>query len=159
VRGLYFAFHYSRDIWRGNQVRNSDFIYGAKSVGFADRSLWEEARTKGQLALEQLIINGLDGTSVTAVLIGKETHTRPWVTFEIKKSIERGNALIGIRIHHLKDQTGHTDIPGKVPQALKDRRSPIHDWNYKPHDLGEWVEQAYREQCRKPGLLDWLFGG
>ena len=158
MRGLYFAFHYTRDIWRANQVRNSAIVFGPKSVGFSDRSLWEEAKTKGPKALEQLIINGMDGTSVTAVLIGQETWRRPWVNFEIKHSIERGNALIGIRIHHLKDQHRQTDRAGKVPALLKSRLAPIHKWAFKAEELGQWIEKAHRCQCQRPSFWDWLIG-
>lgn len=108
MRGIYFAFHYTRDIWRVNQVRNSGVIEGAKSVGFADRSLWEDAKTKGQRALENLITDGMKGTSVTVVLIGQETASRPWVKFEIEESIRRKNALLGVRIHHLPSECGLT---------------------------------------------------
>src|SRR4051812_24368994 len=45
MRHVYFAFHYKSDIWRVNQVRNSGLLFGAKSVGFADRSLWERTKS------------------------------------------------------------------------------------------------------------------
>lgn len=153
MRGLYFAFHYTRDIWRVNQVRNSGIIEGPKSVGFADRSLWEEAKTKGQRALESLIVEGMKNTSVTVVLIGKETASRPWVEFEIEESIRRKNALIGVRIHHLKDQRGRADRSGPVPALLRKRKSPIHKWTGDASELGEWAESAYRKQLN-PSVFD-----
>ena len=56
MRHVYFAFDYENDIWRVNQVRNSGLLFGSKSVGFADRSLWEKAKTKRRQALERLIL-------------------------------------------------------------------------------------------------------
>jgi MTH538 TIR-like domain (DUF1863) len=147
VRHVYFAFHYENDIWRVNQVRKSGLLFGAKSVGFADRSLWEKAKTKGRGALEKLILSGLEGTSATVVLIGEETADRAWVDFEIEQSYERNNALVGIRIHHLADQYGSASRRGRVPALLKKIGAPIHEWDANPHDLGDWVEQAIDVQC------------
>lgn len=147
MRHVYFSFHYKQDIWRANQVRNSGIAFGARSVGFVDRSLWEEARTKGRSSLERMIRNGLEGTSVTAVLIGSKTASRPWVDFEISESIERGNALIGIRIHHLKNRFRKTDRAGAIPPRLKNCDAPIYKWRNRASDLGDWVEAAFQDQC------------
>lgn len=147
MRHVYFAFHYENDIWRVNQVRKSGLLFGAKSVGFADRSLWEKAKTKGRRALENLILSGLEGTSATIVLIGEKTADRRWVDFEIEESYERNNALIGIRIHHLADQYGYASRRGRVPSFLRKIGAPIYNWEANPHDLGDWVEQTIEDQC------------
>lgn len=147
MRNVYFAFHYTKDIFRVNQVRNSGLLFGANSVGFSDRSLWEKAKTKGRAALERMILNGLEGTSATVVLIGEETADREWVQFEIEESYERNNALVGVRIHHL---IGHDKKPsrrGRVPDLLKQIGAPVYDWNSEPHALGDWVDDAIAEQC------------
>jgi hypothetical protein len=147
MRHVYFAFHYEDDIWRANQVRNSGLVFGARSVGFADRSLWEKAKTRGHGALEKLILDGLDGTSATVVLIGEDTADRPWVKFEMQESYDRNNALVGVRIHHLADQRGYASRKGRIPELLREIHAPIYEWEANPHDLGEWVEQAIDEQC------------
>ncbi len=147
MRHVYFAFHYEKDIWRVNQVRNSGLLFGAYSVGFADRSLWERTKTSGRVALERLILDGLNGTSATVVLIGEETANRDWVRFELEESYERANALIGVRVHHLADQRGYSSRKGRIPDLLKEIGAPIYDWNANPHDLGDWIEDAIEEQC------------
>ena len=49
----------------------------------------------------------LEGTSVTVVLLGTNTLTRPFFQYEICKSIKRGNVVIGVHVHNIKDmQTG-----------------------------------------------------
>lgn len=50
MRNVYFSFHY-QDVWKVNQIRNAGIIVGARSAGFADRSLWEEAKEKSRAAL------------------------------------------------------------------------------------------------------------
>jgi len=152
VRHVYFSFHYM-DIWKANQIRNSGIVFGAKSAGFADRSLWEEAKEKNQRALERLIDEGLEGTSVTAVLIGSQTASRPWVRYEINESIRRRNALLGLHINKVPDRKGGTARRGRVPSLLNEHGAPTHVWS-TAKDFGEWVEEAWRKQNEKPGFID-----
>ena len=48
ARRAFFSFHYQRDIWRVNQVRNIPNVTGCAAAGFQDASLWEEAKRKGE---------------------------------------------------------------------------------------------------------------
>ena len=86
---------------------------------FQDGSLWEEAKKKGDAAVKRLIDSGLKNTTVTVVCIGAKTAGRKYINYEIDKSLERGNGLVGIQIHHLKDQDGNTDSPGKDPPRIE----------------------------------------
>ena len=143
ARKVFFSFHYQRDLWRVNVVRNSGVIDGVSAAGFHDASLWEETKRKGEGAVKQLINNGLNGTSVTVVLIGAETSNRRFVTYEIEKSIACGNGLLGIYINNIKDKDGRTDPLGAVPAALSNSGAPVYMWEYGK--LGEWVEKAYKK--------------
>jgi len=49
------------------------------------------------------------------VLIGTETWQRPWVRYEILKSYERGNALLGIHINGITDKYNRTFSQGLNP--------------------------------------------
>ena len=115
ARHVYFAIHYQPDIFRVNQIRNSWVTQGTRESGFFDDSLWEKARKTSPLALKRLIHSGLENTSVTAVLIGTATYSRRWVNYEVIKSFERGNGLLGIRIHRLKNQYGKLSKKGFNP--------------------------------------------
>lgn len=140
ARRVFFSFHYQNDLWRVNQVRNSHVVEGTAAAGFQDASLWEEAKLKGDAAIKRLIDKALEGTTVTAVLIGTETANRRYVDYEIQKSVERGNGLLGIYIHQLKDSRGHTSAQGQVPWRLVHHSAPIYFWE---HDkFGSWVEQV-----------------
>ena len=143
ARKVFFSFHYQRDLWRVNVVRNSTVVEGAAAAGFHDASLWEEAKKKGDAAIKALIDSGLNGTSVTVVLIGAETSTRKYVTYEIEKSIERGNGLLGIRINNIKDKDGRIDSLGVTPSALAAAGAPIYTYEYGK--VGGWVEDAYKK--------------
>jgi Thoeris protein ThsB, TIR-like domain len=116
ARRVFFSFHFQRDIFRVNVVRNHwltkpDHL----EAGFYDASLWEEAKKKGDAAVKNLIDAKLNGTSVTAVLIGLETYERKYVLYEIEKSIRDGKGLVGIYIHDIKDISGKVDPRGKNP--------------------------------------------
>jgi hypothetical protein len=143
ARKVFFSFHYQRDLWRVNVVRNSGVIEGVSAAGFHDQSLWEETMKKGDDAIKKLIDNGLNGTSVTVVLIGAETASRNYVSYEIEKSIVRGNGILGIRVNNIKDQDGHTDSLGAVPAALTKVGAPVYTYEYGK--LAEWVENAYKK--------------
>jgi hypothetical protein len=143
ARKVFFSFHYQRDLWRVNVVRNSTIVEGTSVVGFHDASLWEEAKRKGDAQIKRLIDNALIGTSVTVVLIGAQTSNRQYVTYEIQKSIERGNGILGVRIHLIKDQNGATDTYGLTPAALTASGAPVYTYEYGK--LGGWIEDAYKK--------------
>jgi hypothetical protein len=76
-------------------------------------------------------------------LVGAETAGRKYVTYEIEKSIGRGNGLLGIYINNIKDRNGRIDPLGPIPAALSKSGAPVYTWEYGK--LGEWVEKAYRK--------------
>jgi hypothetical protein len=129
ARRVFFSFHYTGDIWRANQVRNSNVVAGADTAGFFDHSEYEEAKKKGKEAIEKMILKHLDNTTVTVVLIGAETASRPWVKFEIAESEKRKNGFLGIRIHHLKNQDGQTSYPGPKPSVSAGVVFPDYAWD------------------------------
>src|SRR3954454_15604324 len=98
ARRVFFSFHYERDVWRASIVRNSWLTKEREAAGFWDAGIWEDAKKKGDAAIKTMIDNSLKNTSVTAVLIGKETASRPYVKYEIEQSIGRGNGILGVRI-------------------------------------------------------------
>jgi len=143
ARKVFFSFHYERDIWRTNVVRNSGIVEGSAAAGFHDASLWEETKKKGDAEVKKLIDKGLIGTSVTVVLIGAETSTRKFVDYEIEQSIARGNGLLGIKISGIKDKDGKTDVQGAVPARLTNAGAPSYTWDCDR--FGDWVEAANKK--------------
>lgn len=116
VRKVFFSFHYEQDVWRANVVRNSWVTKpNREAAGFIDAAEFEKLKKQGDLAVKRWINSQLKGTSVTAVLIGYETYLRRWVRYEIVKSFDKGNGLLGIYIHKIKDKDGYVDSKGKNP--------------------------------------------
>lgn len=162
ARSVFFSFHYERDIWRANVVRNSWVTKpDREAAGFWDASLWEETKKKGDEAIRRLIDQGLEDTSVTAVLIGAETASREWVRYEIEKSLERGNGLLGVYIHNIKNQDGKTDPEGPNPfdqmYVEKDGKKIPLSKLYRTYrwfidngydNFSDWVEEAAKKAGR-----------
>jgi antiphage defense system Thoeris ThsB-like protein len=129
ARRVFFSFHFERDIWRANQVRNCNVIPGPEVAGFFDHSEYEEAKRKGEPEIQRLIRAKLGGTSVTVVLIGQETATRPYVQYEIERSIAQKNGLLGIHIHNLKNRDQQTSLRGPKPSVPYGVEFPSYDWD------------------------------
>jgi len=156
-RRVFFSFHYEADIWRASNVRNQGAIDAAARAGFTDASLWEKIKRQGDAEIKRHILAGLQGTSVTAVLIGAETSKRPWVDYEIRESIKRGNGLLGIRVHGIHDQAGRRSAKGKVPPAISQGGYSVHEWNR--NQVERWIERAAigaGKPCRVHGQLNCL---
>lgn len=128
ARTVFFSFHYQRDIWRVNQIRSIPNITGHAAAGFKDASLWEEAKKKGDNIIERMIDNALVGTSVTVVLIGAKTAGRKFINYEIRKSLDRGNGIVGFQIHHLKNHSGETDAAGADPKGIEENGFKIYKY-------------------------------
>lgn len=117
AKRVFFCFHYE-DVksFRANVVRNHWVTKeDREDAGFFDASLWEETKKRGETALKRLINIGLQNTSVTCVLIGSQTYIRPWVRYEIFKSMKAGNRVFGVHINGIPDKNKATKTLGSNP--------------------------------------------
>jgi hypothetical protein len=145
ARRVFFSFHFDDDIWRANQIRNCNVVGGVDSAGFFDHSEYQEAKKKGSDAIRRMILRHLSGTSVTVVLIGKKTASRPWVKEEIKHSIAQNNGLLGIHIHHLKNQKGESAFfRGSKPDVPWGVEFPSYNWDGDLDRFKREIEAAGR---------------
>lgn len=135
ARRVFFSFHYD-DIMNANIVRMSGEFKPTKETGFYDASLWEEAKTKGDAAIQKLIDAGLNNTGVTCFLLGAKTSTRPWCKYELKKSIDDNKGILGIL---LPNQTAHG------PKWISEHGA-VYKWDDKK--FTDWVEQAAKAAGR-----------
>jgi len=145
ARKVFFSFKY-KDVSRAMVVRNSWVAQGKESAGFIDAADFEEVKKKGDKAIENWIDNQLKGTSVTVVLVGEKTCSSRWVKYEIKKSIEMGNGLLGIDVSKIKDLQGNTsERCGRIPAGYK-----FYLWNNDDgySKMGDWIEKAAKDAGR-----------
>lgn len=158
ARRVFFSFHYENDINRSMTVRNSWMTQGKEVAGFLDKAEFEQIKRQGDKAVHNWIDKQLEGTSVTVVLIGTETLSRPFVQYEICKSIQRGNAVIGVHINNIRDmRTMRTSIKGSAHIVIgyyEDGRPAYFDnvcdgiYDYTAQNgyanMGSWIETAAR---------------
>ena len=119
ARRTFFSFHYKPDVWRAWNVRNSWVVKPSEEqdAGFFDSSVFEATQKKGDDALKNFLRDGLRNTSVTCVLTGTNTWSRRWVRYEIARSLVRGNGLLTVYIHGVKDRDGNLASKGYNPLA------------------------------------------
>lgn len=139
ARRVFFSFKY-KDVSRAMVVRNSWVTQGTQAAGFVDAAEFEEIKRKGDVSIKRWIDNQLNGTSVTVVLVGQHTCSSRWVKYEIEKSKEIGNALLGIDVSKIKDLQGNTsERCAQIPKG-----SSFYLWNNDDgyNNMGEWIEKA-----------------
>ena len=142
AKRVFFSFHY-KDVaeLRANVVRNSWLTKpDRQAAGFFDASIWEEAKKQSELALKRLINGGVDGTTNTCVLVGSETYARPWVRYEIFKSLLRSNHLLAVHINSIKGKDQLTKSLGHNPFDYLGIRFAA---DGKTGELFEWKEKAW----------------
>ena len=151
ARQSFFSFRYKKDNWRAGIVRNSWVTQDRKSAGFFDTAEWEEVKKKSDSAIETWIDGQLNGTTVTVVLIGVDTAGKKWINYEITASHKKGNGILGIYVHNIKDSNSNITAKGRNPfddWELKKAGAvvtyPVYDWvvddGYK--NMGDWIEKA-----------------
>ena len=118
-RRTFFSFHYTPDVTRAWVVRNSWVTKVAQGerqdAGFFDSSVFEASKRESDDALKRFLREGLNGTTVTCVLVGAETCLRRWVRYEIFRSFIRGNGLLAIRIHGIGSLHSPATASGSNP--------------------------------------------
>jgi MTH538 TIR-like domain (DUF1863) len=156
ARKVFFSFHYERDAQRAAIVRNHAVTKdNDQAAGYVDKAAWESIERQGDAAIKKWIGEQLSGTSVTIVLVGAETDSRPWVKYELQQSYAQKNRLLAVTLHNIKDFSGNTDRAGSTNFGSlgKDRDgndvyffqiAKTYDWvsNNGYENFGKWVEEA-----------------
>ena len=99
----------------GYELRNSSIRAKPANQARLDRKEIPEATLKRLLRMK------ISWASTVVVLIGKETHGRPWVDWEIRKAQELGKRIVGVYTR------GGTEAD--VPEALNDYEDARVNWN------------------------------
>ena len=145
TRKVFFSFEYG-DVSRAMVVRNSWVTQGTSAAGFIDAADFEKLRKKGDNSIREWIDSQINGTSVTVVLVGKDTCDSKWVKYEIESSKKLGHGLLGIDVSKIKNLAGNTsERCGKLPSGYD-----FYLWNndegYK--NMGDWIEKAAKAAGR-----------
>lgn len=161
ARKVFYSFCYSDDINRCMVVRNRWVTYGNQiHSGIIDKAEFEKIKRTGEQAVYNWIDKQLEGTSVTVVLLGANTLSRNFVQYEIRESIKRGNAIVGVYINNIRDlSTGQISARCNIHSVIREYNDgtyayfdsfcdELHDYvNENGYsNLDKWVESAARKK-------------
>ena len=126
IRKHVFISHHHND---DNEVTKLSKLIANKGYDFRNSSIRAKPANKQRLknglikdeVLKRLLRMKISWASKTIVLIGKDTHARPWVNWEITQANELGKEIIGIYIR------GGTE--SDVPPAFEKYASALIPWN------------------------------
>jgi len=112
-------------------------------VDFVGRHLLDPVDSTNETYIKSCIKDMLHGTSVTVVLIGRNTCESEWVLWEIEQSLAKDhpNGILAVR---LKDARLPEGCP--VERALHDAAAEIIDWD--AHLFAEAIERAAKASGR-----------
>lgn len=107
------------DLLKGNgwDVRNSSIRAKPANQSRLDNGLVREE------AIRRLLRMKISWSKAVLVLIGSDTHTRPWVNWEIQQANAQGKRIVGVFAQGGKDFT--------IPEGLEKYASAIVGWNTK----------------------------
>lgn len=100
---------------KGNDIRNSSVRLKPENQRRMD-----EKRVSDKV-IERILRMKISWASTVVVLIGKDTHARKWVNWEIDKADEQGKRIVGVYVR------GGTEAD--IPPSLEKHGSAIVGWN------------------------------
>lgn len=100
---------------KGYDIRNSSVRMKPENQRRMDEKKVSEK------VIERILRMKISWASTVVVLIGKDTHARPWVNWEIEKANEQGKRIVGVYVR------GGTEAD--VPPSLEKYASAIVGWN------------------------------
>lgn len=134
---------------KGWDVRNSSIRAKPANQARLDKGLIDPK------TIQRLLRMKISWASTVVVLVGSETHSRPWVNWEIDQAHAQGKRIVGVFEQGGKD--------ADVPDSLKKYTSAMVGWNaesiqraidggenlFENPDGSDWVPAAQRvtSQC------------
>ena len=98
------------------QIRNSSIRAKPANQARLDKGLVKDSTIRRLLRMK------MSWAGVVLVLVGKETHTRPWVDWEIGEAHKQGKKIVGVFENGLKEKV-------KIPDALEKYGTSQVGWN------------------------------
>lgn len=108
-----FISHYYADDQHVQSLKAKlkDKGYDVKNYS-VDSTKHKDGRTPSDAVIKRYLDIRIKASSTVICLLGPDTHTRPWVNYEIRKAYLEGKKIIGLYTH------GNTDNV-QLPEAFK----------------------------------------
>ena len=146
MRKVFFSFNWE-DARSANQIRDVLLSRGRCSdAGVVDEKEVKQLKRGTEQEIKDWIKSQMQGSSVTCVLIGKNTDKSAWVKYEIEKSLRQGNGVMGVLIYGLDNNAGKLLSNVAVPSV-----------NYSDNDFGKNIKHALMSEGSGYGLTKLVF--
>ncbi len=146
---VFVSYHHQTDeVYRKKFERMFSNIYVSKSVDIGDIDPNLNTETVRRKIREEY----LGDTSVTVVLVGKETWKRKHIDWEISASIRKTkmsprSGLLGIILPTHSNYGKETYTSYLIPPRLYDnidcKYARIYDWSNNINEVQNWIHQAF----------------
>lgn len=137
-RKVFISYYHGDQQYVNKFISDFSDIFIPKAVGIKERD-FEFDSSNPQYIMRKIREQVLEDSTVTIVLIGNCTHSRRYVDWEIKASLQQGatlpNGLIAINLPYMGTR-------GNLPNRLSE--NVIKD---------EWIEDAYSARTTRAGLI------
>jgi hypothetical protein len=125
IKNVFVSHHHKDDA----SVDGLTSMVSNKGYDFRNSSIRAKPENQARLdqkkvsdrTIERLLRMKMRWAGQVIVVIGKETHERPWVNWEIKVAHQMGKPIIGVYENGLKDQV-------EIPENLKKYATSIVGW-------------------------------
>lgn len=97
-------------------IRNSSIRAKPANQERLDKGLVKDSTIRRLLRMK------MSWAGTVVVLVGKETHTRPWVDWEIREAKRQGKNIVGVYEHGLKEKV-------ELPPALEQYATACVGWS------------------------------
>ena len=145
-RRVFISYHH-----KGEQDAVNDFIktFSEDYEVFTDQSLDRAADSDDTDYLNQVCRNAIDGTSVTIVMIGRQTGCRKFVDWEIMHTLFREHGLLAVSRPNLTDSDAC--LPKRLVDNLKSGTGYAKWYRYPASaaSLKAMIDEAYAADSRK----------
>lgn len=160
MRKVFISYYHGDQEAVNKFVRDFSDICIFKTVGVKDGDFDFDSNNP-QYIMRKIRENKLDDSTVTIVLIGNCTHSRRYVDWEVKASLQQGqtlpNGLIAINLPYMGNR-------GNLPPRVSDnvvRDSNGNDIGYARYysyptsksQLENWIEDAYYARSQRCNLI------
>ncbi|UII77182.1 TIR domain-containing protein [Flagellimonas sp. HMM57] len=118
-----FISHHGKDDDKvqGLKKRLIDKGYSIRNYS-VDSTKHKDGRRPSDAVIQRYLRRQITWAGTFICLIGKETHTRKWVNYEIRKAHLQGKKIVGIYTHGNNNSV-------ELPEAFKKYGGPTIGWN------------------------------
>lgn len=145
-RKVFISYHHA-----GEQSAVNDFVetFSEYYEVFTDESLDRAADSEDTDYLNQVCRDAIDGTSVTIVMMGKQTGCRKFVDWEVRHTLYREHGLLGISRPNLADSDAC--LPKRLVDNLKSGTGYAKWYSYptSASSLKAMIDEAYAADSSK----------